>query len=168
MILAEYDQIQARDRYGANDIRPGLTGWAQVNGRDGVTVEEKARLDGWNEGGDVDDGRCNRPSGFDAHSALIAEKAAMPGATKKAVHEYLLHRCGGRRMPGYNAFTHYCRRHDIAFDGGGRPEPHPRYETPPGRQLQFDWKEDLSRSAAVTSRSAAVTSRSAASRERFR
>ena len=38
-------------------------------------------------------------------------------------------------MPGYNAFTHYCRRHDIAFDGGGRPEPHPRYETPPGRQL---------------------------------
>ena len=46
MILAEYDQIQARDRYGANDIRPGLTGWAQVNGRDSVTVEEKARLDG--------------------------------------------------------------------------------------------------------------------------
>ena len=46
MILAEYDQIQARDRYGANDIRPGLTGWAQVNGRNGVTVEEKARLDG--------------------------------------------------------------------------------------------------------------------------
>lgn len=44
-------------------------------------------------------------------------------------------------MPGYNAFTHYCRRHDIAFDAGGRPEPHPRYETPPGRQLQFDWKE---------------------------
>ena len=49
MILAEYDQIQARDRYGANDIRPGLTGWAQVNGRDGVTVEQKARLDGWQE-----------------------------------------------------------------------------------------------------------------------
>lgn len=46
MILAEYDQIQARDRYGANDIRPGLTGWAQVNGRDGLTVEEKARFDG--------------------------------------------------------------------------------------------------------------------------
>ena len=46
MILAEYDQIQARDRYGANDIRPGLTGWAQVNGRDGVTVEDNARLDG--------------------------------------------------------------------------------------------------------------------------
>lgn len=47
MILAEYDQIQARDRYGANDIQPGLTGWAQINGRDGLTVEQKARLDGW-------------------------------------------------------------------------------------------------------------------------
>lgn len=46
MILAEYEQIQARDRYGANDIRPGLIGWAQVNGRDGVTVEQRARLDG--------------------------------------------------------------------------------------------------------------------------
>ncbi len=46
MILAEYEQIGARSRYGANDIRPGLTGWAQINGRDAVTVEEKARLDG--------------------------------------------------------------------------------------------------------------------------
>ena len=45
MILAEYEQIEARARYGANDIRPGLTGWAQINGRDAVTVEEKARLD---------------------------------------------------------------------------------------------------------------------------
>ena len=44
MILAEYDQIQARDRYGANDIRPGLTGWAQVNGRDGVTVEWREKV----------------------------------------------------------------------------------------------------------------------------
>lgn len=115
--------------------------FSEIGRRYGLDRHTVARY--WNEGGDVDDGRCNRPSGFDAHSALTAEKAAMPGATKKAVHEYLLHRCGGRRMPGYNAFTHYCRRHDIAFDGGGRPEPHPRYETPPGRQLQLDWKEDL-------------------------
>ena len=51
MILAEYEQIEARARYGANDIRPGLTGWAQINGRDVVTVEEKARLDGWQSTG---------------------------------------------------------------------------------------------------------------------
>lgn len=41
------DLIQERARYGANDVRPGLTGWAQVNGRDGLTVAEKAASDGY-------------------------------------------------------------------------------------------------------------------------
>ena len=40
------DLIAERDRYGANDVTPGLTGWAQVNGRDELAIEEKARLDG--------------------------------------------------------------------------------------------------------------------------
>lgn len=35
-----------RDKYGANDIKPGLTGWAQINGRDELELSEKARLDG--------------------------------------------------------------------------------------------------------------------------
>lgn len=35
-----------RDEYGANDIKPGLTGWAQINGRDELEIPEKARLDG--------------------------------------------------------------------------------------------------------------------------
>lgn len=35
-----------RDKYGANSIRPGLTGWAQINGRDELEIQEKARLDG--------------------------------------------------------------------------------------------------------------------------
>lgn len=35
-----------RDEYGANDIKPGLTGWAQINGRDELEIKEKARLDG--------------------------------------------------------------------------------------------------------------------------
>lgn len=38
--------IAERDKYGANDIRPGLTGWAQINGRDELPDEIKARLDG--------------------------------------------------------------------------------------------------------------------------
>ena len=115
--------------------------FSEIGKRYGIDRHTVSRY--WREGGDVDDGRCNRASGFDAHGDLIAEKAAMPGATKKAVYEYLLHRCGGRPIPGYNAFTRYCRRHDVAFGAGGRAEPHPRFETPPGRQLQFDWKEDL-------------------------
>ena len=35
-----------RDKYGANDIKPGLTGWAQINGRDELEIPVKARLDG--------------------------------------------------------------------------------------------------------------------------
>lgn len=42
----QYDLIEARDKYGANHIRPGLTGWAQINGRDAIEIEEKARFDG--------------------------------------------------------------------------------------------------------------------------
>lgn len=40
------DLIQERDKYGANDVRPGLTGWAQINGRDELEIPVKARLDG--------------------------------------------------------------------------------------------------------------------------
>lgn len=42
----QYDLIAERDKYGANDIRPGLTGWAQINGRDELLIDIKARLDG--------------------------------------------------------------------------------------------------------------------------
>ncbi len=40
------DLIAQRDKYGANDVRPGLTGWAQINGRDELPIDVKARLDG--------------------------------------------------------------------------------------------------------------------------
>ena len=42
----QYDLIAERDKYGANDVRPGLTGWAQVNGRDELPIEVKAKYDG--------------------------------------------------------------------------------------------------------------------------
>ena len=40
------DLIAERDKYGANELRPGLTGWAQINGRDELPISVKARLDG--------------------------------------------------------------------------------------------------------------------------
>lgn len=40
------DLIALRDQYGANDVMPGLTGWAQINGRDELPLDVKARLDG--------------------------------------------------------------------------------------------------------------------------
>ena len=42
----QFDLIAERDKYGANDIRPGLTGWAQINGRDELEIDVKARYDG--------------------------------------------------------------------------------------------------------------------------
>ena len=42
----QFDLIEERDKYGANDVKPGLTGWAQINGRDELAIPLKAKLDG--------------------------------------------------------------------------------------------------------------------------
>lgn len=59
----QYDLIEERDKYGANDIRPGLSGWAQINGRDTIEIADKARFDCdyvrlLNEHGIMTDIRC--------------------------------------------------------------------------------------------------------------
>ena len=43
----QFDLVAERDKYGANDVRPGLTGWAQIHGRDELEITEKAKLDGY-------------------------------------------------------------------------------------------------------------------------
>ncbi len=43
----QYDLIAERDKYGANDILPGLTGWAKINGRDEMEIPKKAKYDGY-------------------------------------------------------------------------------------------------------------------------
>lgn len=43
----QYDLIEERDKYHANDIRPGMSGWAQINGRDELEISVKAKLDGY-------------------------------------------------------------------------------------------------------------------------
>lgn len=42
----QFDLIEERDKYHANDVMPGLTGWAQINGRDELPIDVKAKLDG--------------------------------------------------------------------------------------------------------------------------
>lgn len=42
----QYDLVEEREKYGANSVRPGLTGWAQINGRDELEIPVKAKLDG--------------------------------------------------------------------------------------------------------------------------
>lgn len=45
-LFNQYDLIEERDKYGANDVKPGLSGLAQINGRDELDIVEKAKLDG--------------------------------------------------------------------------------------------------------------------------
>ena len=47
VVVSERDVIEAREKYGANDVLPGLTGWAQINGRDNLSTDMKAELDGY-------------------------------------------------------------------------------------------------------------------------
>jgi O-antigen biosynthesis protein WbqP len=42
----QIDLIMERDKYNANDVLPGLTGWAQINGRDTISIKDKAKFDG--------------------------------------------------------------------------------------------------------------------------
>ena len=45
-LWSQYDLIEEREKYGANDVTPGITGWAQINGRDELEIPVKARFDG--------------------------------------------------------------------------------------------------------------------------
>lgn len=45
-LWSQYDLIAEREKYGANDVKPGITGWAQINGRDELEIPEKAKFDG--------------------------------------------------------------------------------------------------------------------------
>ncbi len=45
-LWSQYDLIEQRELYGANDIKPGITGWAQINGRDELEIDVKAKFDG--------------------------------------------------------------------------------------------------------------------------
>ena len=121
----------------AAGTKPSFSDIARRHGLDRHTVAKY-----WREGGEAGDRRSDRESAFERVRPIVEAKAVLPGATKKGVHEMLLHLHNDPPLPGYGAFTAWCRRQGVAF-GSPSPEAHPRFETPPGRQLQFDWKEDV-------------------------
>ena len=65
------DLVRERDRYGANDLPPGLTGWAQVNGRDELPIPVKARYDG--------EYAARRSLAFDARIVWMTARQAFGG-----------------------------------------------------------------------------------------
>ena len=137
--MAEKNLIGELDMYREAGIKPNFSDIAKRYGKDRHTVASYWRA----EGGRPHDGRGDRAGSFDAHIEEVAAKAQLPGVTKKGIHEWLLHRYPGEDLAGYNAFTQFMRKNGIAVGASGGPEPHPRFETPPGLQLQFDWKESV-------------------------
>ena len=118
--------------YRGSGAKPNFSEIARRHGMDRHTVAKY-----WREGEAAVDGRSARGSAFDPHEEEIRAKAQLPGMTKMAVYAFL--REGrGEGLPGYGAFTAWCRARDVPFGGAGGREPHPRFETPPGRQLQVD------------------------------
>ena len=75
----QYDLIEERDKYGANDVLPGLTGWAQINGRDELEIPVKAKLDGEyvEHFGLLMDIKCF----FGTFTAVLSHKGVVEGGT---------------------------------------------------------------------------------------
>ena len=119
-------------------IKPNFT---QIGKKYGLHRQTVAKY--WSRGEEIEDRRRDKGSGFDEFRDVIERKAALPGVTKKAIHEFLLDRHPEADLPKYGAFTKYCRERGIECASASEPDAHPRFETPEGRQLQFDWKEDL-------------------------
>jgi len=73
------DLVAERDKYGANDVTPGLTGWAQINGRDELEIDVKAKLDGEyvKKFGFIMDLKCF----FGTITAVLSHKGVVEGGT---------------------------------------------------------------------------------------
>lgn len=75
----QYDLIEERDKYGVNKLYPGLSGWAQIHGRDELEIEEKAKLDGEyaKKFGFIIDVKCF----FGSIKAMFSHKGVVEGGT---------------------------------------------------------------------------------------
>lgn len=133
------NMIGELNMYKEAGIKPNFSDIARRYGKDRHTVASYWKAEGCSPA----DGRRDRRGSFDPHLEEIESKAKLPGVTKRGIHEYLLHRYPDEGLAGYNAFTQFMRKRGIAVGPGGGGEPHPRFETPPGLQLQFDWKESV-------------------------
>lgn len=97
--------------YRGSGAKPNFSEIARRHGMDRHTVAKY-----WREGESAADGRSARGSAFDPLEEVIRAKAQLPGMTKMAVYAFL--REGrGEGLPGYGAFTAWCRARDVPFGG---------------------------------------------------
>ena len=94
----QYDLVLEREKYGANDVLPGLTGWAQINGRDELEIPVKAKLDGEyvKKYGLWMDIRCV----FGTIFAVLGHKGVVEGGTGMMQKKYEKKESSGRKNIG--------------------------------------------------------------------
>lgn len=79
-------------------------------------------------------------SSLDVYKEEIKEKINYPGATKTGVYQFMKDKY--KDIGSYSNFSYFIRKQQL-IEKQSKNSPHPRYETPYGKQLQFDWKEDI-------------------------
>ena len=109
------NMIGELNMYRESGIKPNFSDIARRYHRDRHTVAAYWKADGC----EPPDGRRDKPGSFDGHMAEIEAKAALPGVTKKGIHEWLLHRYPDEGLAGYNAFTQFMRKKGIAIGPQG-------------------------------------------------
>lgn len=95
----------------------------------------------WKEGG-IKPVKRNKTSYLDKYREEIIEKLNNTDSTKKALFMYFRNKYGEDEFRNYSTFVHFINDNKLA-EAHGAVQPHVRYETAPGKQLQVDWKEDL-------------------------
>jgi len=115
------------------DLKPNFSDLARQYGFDRRTVKK------YYEGYEGKPKTRNKTSKLDKYKDEIIEKLQIKGIKVKAIYEYFLDK--GYDVGSYSNFNKYIKNNDLK--PASKSKGHPRFETPPGKQAQVDWKEDL-------------------------
>lgn len=119
------------------DIKPNFSELSREYGIDRHTIKK------YYENGGINRKARSGTSYYDQYRDEIKELLERPHISSRAAFEYMLKKYGDSFQGNYGGFRHYCWREDLIVKTKNRTV-HPRYETPPGKQLQIDWKENIS------------------------
>ena len=115
-------------------IKPNYSELGRKYGRDPRTIKK------YNESYEGKSATRKKESLLDKYKEEIKEKINLPGSNKNAVYQYMKEKY--KDIGCYSNFTYFIRKEKL-IDNKVKNTPHPRYETPYGKQMQFDWKESL-------------------------
>lgn len=116
-------------------IKPNFAALSREYGMDWRTVKK------YYDGYEGKPRRRNKSSQLDQYKEVIKDKLTIKRITVKGVHEFMVDKYGYENIGTYSNFSTYVKKNKLIPKE--RTTAHPRYETPPGKQGQVDWKEDI-------------------------